>query len=160
MQEPILRGRPSSPLSSQRSANFSYTKRLWLQLDVPTVRVSNDSFDELQYNQATYVDIDVRDLVDDVKTKLLSKLQNTLWVRFKDNTNISIGFYYHSSELLDSSQSEGDSTSNGGETLADKAFTLTSVSYTHLDVYKRQDMRCFTILKRKTSYMYVRSLNP
>lgn len=139
MQEPILRGRPSSPLSSQRSANFSYTKRLWLQLDVPTVRVSNDSFDELQYNQATYVDIDVRDLVDDVKTKLLSKLQNTLWVRFKDNTNISIGFYYHSSELLDSSQSEGDSTSNGGETLADKAFTLTYNEYQLL--LKRNNLR-------------------
>lgn len=136
MQEPMNRIRPSSPLSGQRTVTSGSTRRIWLQLDTPcdSFRGENPIEDTL-YNQPTSVDIEVRDMIDDVKSKVLNKLSNTRWFRFKDNTNISLGFYYYSAELLEPSHSH----SVGPEKANSNTFVITYSEYQNL--IKRNQIR-------------------
>lgn len=107
MHETLARMRPSSPLNMHRSVNQGNTRRLWVRLDGNGSGNSGEDeneggeFKERQlFNQPTYVDIDVRDLVDDVKGRILGKLSRTHWCQNRDNTSVCLGFYYYSAEAL------------------------------------------------------------
>ncbi|CDO94618.1 unnamed protein product [Kluyveromyces dobzhanskii CBS 2104] len=129
MQDHHNRIRPASPLSGQRSLTQGNTRRLWVRLDVSSDGVNgNEPVDDILCNQPTSVEIEVRDIIDDVKSKILKKLGNTRWVRFKDNTNVTLGFFYYSDELLDLSQIN----LNASEVANPNTFTITYTEYIRL----------------------------
>lgn len=128
-----MRRMSSSSTSLHRSINQGYTKRLWIRVNVPEPGGARDN---LLYNQATCVDVDSQDTIDDVKTKFLRKVQNTDWARLRNNTMISIGFYYKSSFPPDSFQEDTKPKEREQE---EGVFTITYSEYQ--DLLGRNNLR-------------------
>lgn len=78
--------RPRSPIDVNRNngaLNSALLRKIWLKVDG-----NQDAI-----NQPISVQFNEMDNIDDLKTRLLEKLNTNSWTHFVDNTSIAIGFY-------------------------------------------------------------------